>query len=102
MTDGQRAQQFWSVLAFAAREQKLVSYKMLWQLTGMAKVGVGGPLGHISAYCLRDRTKPQLNLIAVSEDGGKPEAEFLKDVDLAIEQPRVFVYDWFSHGAPTV
>jgi hypothetical protein len=36
MTSTERAQQFWSVLAFAAREQKVVSYEMLSQMTGMA------------------------------------------------------------------
>ena len=34
MTLEQRAQQFWSLLVFAAREQKLISYSMLAQVTG--------------------------------------------------------------------
>jgi hypothetical protein len=103
MTDSERALQFWSVLALAARNQNLVSYKQLEQLTRMAAVGAGGPLGHISAYCrLHPNKIPQLNLIAVSQDTGKPEADFLQGVELEIEQARVFVYDWISHGAPTV
>jgi hypothetical protein len=93
MTDGERALQFWSVLALAARNQSLVSYKQLDQLTGMAAVGAGRPLGHINAYC-RLHKMPQLNLIAVSQETGKPEADFLQGVELEIEQARVFVYDW--------
>src|ERR1700747_418262 len=83
----------------AARNQQLVSYNMLFELTGMAKVGVGGPLGHIAAYC-HQKKLPRLNIITVSEETGKPEAEFLQDVNLLTEQARVFVYDWISHGAP--
>jgi hypothetical protein len=79
MTDGERALQFWSVLALAARNQNLISYKQLDQLTGMAAVGAGGPLGHINAYCrLHPNKIPQLNLIAIAQDTGKPEADFLQ------------------------
>ena len=73
----------------AARNQQLVSYNMLFELTGMAKVGVGGPLGHIAAYC-HQKKLPRLNIITVSEETGKPEAEFLQDVNLLTEQARVF------------
>jgi hypothetical protein len=99
MKDQERAQQFWSVLSLAARNQQLVSYNTLFKLTGMAKVGVGRPLGHIAAYC-HQKKLPRLNIIAVSEESGKPEAEFLQDVNLLTEQARVFVYDWIGHGAP--
>jgi hypothetical protein len=34
MTTWERAQQIWSVLVFAAREQKVVSYEMIGQMTG--------------------------------------------------------------------
>ena len=101
MTNGERALQFWSVLALAVSQQKVVSYNMLFQFTGMAKVGVGKPLGHIAAYCER-KGLPLLNLLAISEDGGKPEAEFLQGVELLSQQSRVFVHDWRSVGAPKV
>jgi hypothetical protein len=101
MTTAQRAQQFWSVLVFAAREQKILTYKMLSQLTGMAAIGVGEPLGHVAAYCLR-KDLPLLNIIAVSEATGRPEAGFLRNVPVLEEQARVFARDWLSHGAPSV
>src|SRR5260370_1291726 len=70
MTSSERAQQFWSVLVFAAREQKVVSYEMLSQMTGMANE-CGRELGYIFYYCRRHKL-PLLNLLAVSKDTGRP------------------------------
>jgi hypothetical protein len=96
----ERAQQFWSVLAFAAREQKVVSYEMLSQLTGMAQE-CGRELGHIYYYCV-DQKLPLLNLLAVSKESGKPGHGCPTSVaDLPSQQARVFIYDWFEHGAPS-
>ena len=96
----ERAQQFWSVLAFAAREQKVVSYEMLHQLTGMA-IESGRELGHIFYYC-QSHDLPLLNLLAVSKGSGKPGHGCPANLaDLPSQQARVFVYDWLKHGAPT-
>jgi hypothetical protein len=46
MKSVQRALQYWSVLVFAAREQKVVSYEMLAQMTGMANIA-GRELGYL-------------------------------------------------------
>jgi len=98
----ERAQQYWSVLAFAAREQKVVSYEMLSQLTGMAKEA-GRELGHIYYYCENHKPKlPLLNLLAVSKTNGKPGDGCPADLsELPAQQARVFVYDWLEHGAPS-
>jgi hypothetical protein len=70
MKDTERAQQFWSVLVFAAREQKILSYEMLSQMTGMANE-CGRELGYIFYYCERNAL-PLLNLLAVSKKSGRP------------------------------
>ena len=92
MTNPERAQQFWSVLVFAAREQKVLSYAMIEQMTGMVKQGAGTPLGYIYYYCKRHKL-PLLNTLAINQETGKPGLDFLKDVDLLAEQARVFVFN---------
>jgi len=97
----ERAQQFWSVLVFAAREQKVVSYEMLSQMTGMAQE-CGRELGYIFYYCKRNDL-PLLNLLAISKDSGKPGHGCPGDLrDLPAQQARVFVYDWLKHGVPKI
>ena len=61
MTTWQRAQQFWSVLVFAAQEQKVISYETLGLMTGMAN-NSGRELGHIYFYC-KHNDLPSLNLL---------------------------------------
>jgi alkylated DNA nucleotide flippase Atl1 len=99
MTTYQRALQFWSVLVFAAREQKVISYEMLSQMTGMANEQ-GRELGHILHYCEQQKL-PLLNLLAVRKDTGRPDKDCGADLtDLPAQQARVFVYDWLKHGVP--
>lgn len=100
MTNPERAQQFWSVLVFAAKEQKVLSYEMIGQMTGMAQIGAGQPLGYIYYYCKHHKL-PLLNTLAISKETGRPTPDILKDVDLPGEQARVFVYNWLSHGVPS-
>src|SRR5262249_4893537 len=94
-----RAQQFWSVLVFAAREQKVVSYEMLSQMTGMSNTS-GCELGHIFYYCKHHKL-PLLNLLAVSKETGRPGEGCPADLsDLPAQQAKVFGYDWLKHGVP--
>ncbi len=99
MSDAQRALQFWSVLVFAAREQRVLSYSTIEQMTGMVKQGAGRPLGYIAAYCMRNEL-PLLNTLAVNQRG-KPSPKFLEDIDVVTQQA-VFVFDWISRGAPKI
>jgi hypothetical protein len=101
MTSQERAQQLWSVLVFAAREQKVVSYEMLAQTTGMANE-CGRELGYIFYYCKRNKL-PLLNLLAVQKATGRPGDGCPADLsDLPAQQARVFIYDWLKHGMPRV
>ncbi|HEV2615700.1 MAG TPA: hypothetical protein VGU63_03710 [Candidatus Acidoferrales bacterium] len=106
MNEWQRAKQIWSVLVFAAREQKVLSYEMIAQMTGMANE-CGRELGHIYHYCENQRRKgkklPSLNLIAVQKASGRPGHGCPEEFkDLPAEQSRVFLFNWLEHGVPTV
>ena len=101
MTDPQRALQFWSVLVFAAKEQKVLSFATLEQMTGMVRMGAGRPLGYIYYYCKR-RNLPLLNALAISQETGKPGPPSEEYVDLPAEQARVFVFDWLARGVPSI
>jgi len=99
MTLEQRAQQVWSVLAFAAKEQRVVSYSTLSQLTGFPEPGI--VLQYLDCYC-KQHALPPISVIAIDPDTGRPGDEFLRDVrDLPAQQSRVFLYDWLNHSAPT-
>ena len=100
MTPEQRAQQFWSVLVFAAKEQKLVSYFMLEQMTGFYE-SPGPVLQYVYRYC-KQHHLPPLNAIVIDQTTGLPgeECPFVLD-HLPAQQARVFLYDWFDHPAPS-
>jgi len=102
MTNPERAQQFWSLLVFAAREHKCLGYPEIAKMTGMALSGVGGPLGYIYYYC-NAKELPLLNLLAISQETGVPGDGCPADLsDLPAQQARVFVYDWLRHSVPSV
>ena len=100
MTLEQRAQQFWSVLAFAAREQKVVSYSLLSQITEFPETA-DSVLHYIYCYC-KQHHLPPLNVIVIDPASGRPGDEFLRDVrNLSAQQSRVFLYDWLNHPVPS-
>jgi hypothetical protein len=100
MTLEQRAQQFWSVLVFAAREQKLISYSMLSQMTGFSETS-GPVLYYIYCYC-KQHNLPPLNAIIIDLATGRPGDECPGDLrNLPAQQSRVFLYDWLNHPAPS-
>jgi hypothetical protein len=101
MTKFERAAQLWPLLAFAARKQSVLSYKMVEQLTGLPKQGVGEYLGPIQDYC-REQNLPPLTSLVIKEDIGVPGSGFTEAQDVFAAQSRVFVFDWLAHGAPTV
>jgi hypothetical protein len=100
MTPEQRAQQFWTLLVFAAREQKLISYSMLSQMTGFYERS-GPVLHYIYSYC-KQHHLPPLNAIVIDEITGQPGDECPGVLhDLAANQARVFLHDWLSTPAPS-
>lgn len=100
MTLEQRALQFWSVLVFAAREQKLVSYATLAQITGLYE-DPGPVLNCIYCYCAQ-HDFPPLNVLVVDPVTGHPGHECPRDYrEWATQQSRVFLYDWLDYPAPS-
>jgi putative restriction endonuclease len=97
----ERAAQFWSLLAFAAHNQKILSYRMVEELTGIPRFGMANILGQIQSYCL-DSNLPPLTCIVVAEDTGLPKEGFIGAPieDIFREQARVFIFDWKSHKPP--
>jgi hypothetical protein len=103
MTIAQRAMQFWSVLVFAARMQKVLSYEMLFQMTGVVARGQSKELGIIWSYC-QQKGLPLLTSIVLEQSTGRPADPLLNAAlsDLEAEHRRVFIFDWFKNGSPTL
>jgi len=100
MTLEQRAQLFWSILVFAAREQKVVSYSMLSQMNGFPETS-GPVLYYIYCYC-KQHHLPPLNAIVIDLATGRHGDDCPGDLsDWSGQQSRVFIYDWLSHPAPS-
>jgi alkylated DNA nucleotide flippase Atl1 len=100
MTLEQRAQQFWSVLVLAAREQKVLSRRMLAQLTGFPDES-RSVMYYIHCYCKRHNL-PSLNVIVIDPATGRPGDVCDRDLrDTAAQQLRVFLYDWLNQPAPS-
>ena len=99
MTSDERAAQLWSLLVFAARNQKIISYTMVEQMTGLPRQAVGGILSHIQEYCANNKLPPLQSLV-VAQGTGVPGEGFTaaetKDEDIFRKQAKVFVFDWLS------
>ena len=100
MTDPDRTAQLWSLLVFAAHDQKILSYDNVRQLTGIPQQGVCQFLVSIQAYCEHHQLPP-LTSICVNELTGMPSESLMEAKEIFGAQARVFVYDWFVRKAPT-
>ena len=97
----QRAAQFWSVLAYAARNRQLPTYKMMEELTGIPKHGQGPILDVLVAYCDINKL-PKLTTLLIAEDDGLPQDGSEDAATVSRHQTQVFSYDWLKRCAPTV
>lgn len=100
MDNRRRALQLWSLLVLAARTQTVLSYEMVSKMTGLAYEHPE-PLGYIAFYCMQ-RKLPLLSSLEIYKESGNPAADFYKDLDIAAEQRRCFVYDWLAKPVPTL
>lgn len=96
----ERAAQIWSVLALAAQNRQILTYRMVSQLIGVPTVGLGGLLDPIQSYCLVHKLPP-LPVLVVQEGTGLPGPGFNAAQDIPAAQSQVFVYDWLERGAPS-
>jgi hypothetical protein len=101
MTAAERATQIWAVLALAARNRQILTYRMLGRLIGVPARGLGHLLEPVQSYCLEEKLPP-LTILVVLEETGLPGSGFsaASAGDFAKKQLQVFDYDWLAHGAP--
>lgn len=99
MNRGERATQIWPVLAWAARNQQVLTYEQLAALIGVPTPALGGLLDPIQEYC-RAHSLPPLTALVVSKVTGKPGAGFNAAEDVLAAQVQVFGFDWLQHGCP--
>jgi hypothetical protein len=99
MNVSERAAQIWSVLALAAHNRQVLTYNMVAQVTGIARVGLGQCLEPIQSYCIVHDLHP-LTILVVSEKTGMPGVGFIAAQDIPRAQQEVFKYDWLAHGGP--
>ena len=100
MTQNERAVQIWSVLALAAGNRQVLTYKILAKLTGMPRMALGNCLDPIQSYCLLRSLEP-LTVLVVGERSGLPGGGFTAAENIPQAQQQVFSYDWLEHGCPT-
>ena len=74
-----RTEEVFRVLKEAARKMRTVEYGDLAEEVGLAKPGVGMPLGYIRDELCRARGLPWLTALAVSRINGLPGGSFLPD-----------------------
>ena len=99
MNQFQRSMQVWSILVFAASQQRLVSYELVAKLIGVPTPAIGRFLFPILHYCDQNNLPP-LTSIVISHVTGKPGAGFPGNLDVFESQSCTFVYDWLSQQAP--
>jgi len=100
MTEHDRAAQLWSLLVLAARNQQVLSYVNLQQLTGIPQQSISKLLVPVQDYCERHKLPP-LTSIVVNEPTGMPCQSLMDEKEIFGAQARVFVYDWLHLRAPS-
>ena len=89
----ERASRMWSVLIRQAATGQTITYGRLAPKVGnhAGGQGLGPALNHISDHC-EATNQPDLSVIVVRQDTGKPGHTRVADVDA--EQERVFAHKW--------
>jgi len=101
-----RAEEVFEYLKGCASQMRTVTYGEVAEAVGLAKPGVGRPLGYIRDEIWRRRRLPWLNAIAVNAHTDRPGVGFLPG-DVSISQVdveflwrgmviQVFAFDWIS------
>jgi len=101
MTKYERASQLWPLLAMASSNHQILTYDLVYRLTGIPRPAVGKFLQPIQDYCLA-REIPPLTSIVVSEKTGLPGSGFKGAEDVPLSHIEVFNFDWLDWGCPDI
>ncbi len=101
MTRSERASQLWAVLALAATNRQILTYKMVSQLTGIMTPGVGQMLEPIQSFCYLQGLPP-LTILVVRQESGLPGDGFTaaSAAEFAKSLKSVYETDWLTLGNP--
>jgi hypothetical protein len=100
MTQYERSQQLWSLLALASRNRQILTYDMVSRMTGLIRPSIGQMLAPIQDYCIM-RKLPPLTILVVQEESGLPGSGFIAAQDIPMAQQNVFAHDWLITGCPS-
>lgn len=101
-----KAEEVFEYLKGCASQMRTVTYGEIAEAVGLAKPGVGRPLGYIRDVICRSRGLPWLNAVAVNAHTDRPGVSFLPE-DVSMGQAdeellwrgmvlQVFAFDWSS------
>src|SRR5687768_18582462 len=96
----ERAQQLWSLLAWAATNRQILTYSIIAKLTGVPPVSIGDFLRPIQQFCI-ENDLPALTSIVVQEESGIPGEGFIAAEDVPAAQAEVFQHSWLETAAPS-
>ena len=96
----ERAAQIWPVLALAAQNRQILTYRMVSKLIGVPLQGLGQLLEPIHSYCIHHKLPP-LTVLVVKDGTGLPGSGFSAAEDIPAAQSEVFAHDWLGGGPPT-
>lgn len=100
MTRAERAQQLWSLLAWAATSRQVLTYDIVARLTGVVQPSIGDFLRPIQQYCTENGLPP-LTALVVGKNSGVPGEGFIAAADVPEAQMRVFQQPWLEVSVPT-
>lgn len=96
----ERAQQLWSLLAWAAINRQTLSYGIVAKLTGVPPPSLGDFLRPIQQFCIENNL-PALTSIVVQGETGIPGEGFIAAEDVPLAQAEVFQHEWLETPAPS-
>jgi hypothetical protein len=96
----ERAQQLWSLLAWAATNRQILTYGIVAKLTGVPPVSTGDFLRPIQQFCTENKL-PALTSIVVQDETGIPGDGFIAAENVPAAQAEVFQHGWWDTPAPS-
>jgi hypothetical protein len=101
MTREQRAMQMWSILCLAAAHRQMLTYRIVENLTGLHRAGIGDCLRPVQQFCTEQQLPPLTCLVVSEEDGLPGEGCLTSSADLPKALLRVFGHNWQKTCSPS-